>query len=213
MSQPAKHVFSWSQLYNARRSIKEQFPSIWGIPIIKKANDVLKDILHENDKILDIGSCNRNLKKDLERHFNNITYKSMDIDQSTFHDYYNMADIKEEFDAVVMFECIEHLSLEDGFATLTEIRRVLKPDGIIVLSTPNTYHPHRYWECTHKVPFRYDELGGFVKTAGFDTISIHRVYNDPFISRIFRIYVGRWLHQYLCIDFAKSVLLVAKKQA
>src|SRR5262249_8867022 len=41
------------------------------------------------------------------------------------------------FDAVVSFETIEHLSEEDQHEFLAEIKRVLKPDGIAVFSTPN----------------------------------------------------------------------------
>lgn len=42
----------------------------------------------------------------------------------------------EQFDAVVFNELLEHLRL-NPIATLEEVRRVLKPDGILLLSTPN----------------------------------------------------------------------------
>jgi SAM-dependent methyltransferase len=41
------------------------------------------------------------------------------------------------FDVVVSFETIEHLGEEDQRRFLDEIKRVLKPDGIAVFSTPN----------------------------------------------------------------------------
>ena len=41
------------------------------------------------------------------------------------------------FDVVVSFETIEHLGEEDQRYFLAEIKRVLKPDGIAVFSTPN----------------------------------------------------------------------------
>ncbi|HEY8309558.1 MAG TPA: class I SAM-dependent methyltransferase, partial [Gemmatimonadaceae bacterium] len=41
------------------------------------------------------------------------------------------------FDVVVSFETIEHLSEEHQRYFLDEIKRVLKPDGIAVFSTPN----------------------------------------------------------------------------
>ena len=40
------------------------------------------------------------------------------------------------FDVVVSFETIEHLGEQDIF--IAEVRRVLKPDGFFILSTPNT---------------------------------------------------------------------------
>ena len=39
------------------------------------------------------------------------------------------------FDAVVSFETIEHITSQDAF--LDEVRRVLRPDGFVVLSCPN----------------------------------------------------------------------------
>ena len=41
----------------------------------------------------------------------------------------------DSFDSVVSFETIEHV--RDAGALVTEIRRVLKPGGLLILSTPN----------------------------------------------------------------------------
>lgn len=41
------------------------------------------------------------------------------------------------FDAVLLFEVVEHLSDEHLRATLAEVQRVLKPGGVLVVSTPN----------------------------------------------------------------------------
>lgn len=41
------------------------------------------------------------------------------------------------FDVVVSFETIEHITEEDQKAFLKEVRRLLKPDGYFVVSTPN----------------------------------------------------------------------------
>src|SRR5215470_7722734 len=41
------------------------------------------------------------------------------------------------FDAVVSFETIEHISAQEKF--LAEVRRVLRPEGLFVLSSPNKF--------------------------------------------------------------------------
>lgn len=41
------------------------------------------------------------------------------------------------FDAVISFETIEHVNEEIQKNFLSEIRRILKPDGILIMSTPN----------------------------------------------------------------------------
>jgi SAM-dependent methyltransferase len=56
----------------------------------------------------------------------------------------------DTFDVVVCFETIEHI--EDGDAALREFRRVLRPDGVLLLSSPNRgvyptgneHHEHEY---------------------------------------------------------------------
>jgi glycosyltransferase involved in cell wall biosynthesis/SAM-dependent methyltransferase len=58
------------------------------------------------------------------------TYKQFNIEKDVFP--YD----DETFDVVLFCEIIEHL-LSDPVHTLTEIRRVLKPTGVMVLTTPN----------------------------------------------------------------------------
>lgn len=41
------------------------------------------------------------------------------------------------FDKVISSDFLEHLNLEDNIQVLKEIKRVLKPDGIAVIKTPN----------------------------------------------------------------------------
>ena len=68
-----------------------------------------------------------------------------------------------EFDLVLCSEVIEHIP--DGPAALREIRRILDPEGVLVLSTPQRYS---LLEVASKVAF----LPGFIQVA-------RRVYREP----------------------------------
>jgi len=68
------------------------------------------------------------------------------------------------------------------------------------------------WEYSHKVTYRYDEIGGILISLGFKVKKIFRIYNDAFFRRLFRIWVAAPLHKYLCVDFAKSILVVAERE-
>lgn len=71
-----------------------------------------------------------------------VKFQCHTVEELPFPDYY--------FDMVVSFETIEHLDHPEKF--LQEIRRVLKPGGIIVLSCPND--PYYYkMEKDYKNPF------------------------------------------------------------
>ena len=58
-------------------------------------------------------------------------------------------------DVVVSFETIEHLA--DHAAFLAEIRRVLRPGGLLVISSPD--HAVYSKEASHENPFHVKELG------------------------------------------------------
>ncbi|MEI7740987.1 MAG: class I SAM-dependent methyltransferase [bacterium] len=57
------------------------------------------------------------------------------------------------FDAVVSFETIEHVNSPETM--ITEVRRVLKPNGIFIVSTPNKFV---YSDHSEKNPFHLHEL-------------------------------------------------------
>jgi len=59
------------------------------------------------------------------------------------------------FDTVCMADVIEHLN--DPGQALAESRRVLKPGGTLLLSTPNR-QPDRMWDTLHVREFAADEL-------------------------------------------------------
>ncbi|MEA2159343.1 MAG: hypothetical protein QOD66_1723 [Solirubrobacteraceae bacterium] len=66
----------------------------------------------------------------------------------------NLSDFADgSFDAVVAFEMIEHVAEQDR--VLDEIKRVLAPDGLVVISTPDR---EAYQEATPANPFHVQEL-------------------------------------------------------
>ena len=79
-----------------------------------------------------------------------ITHASQRYEQLgnlTFHvaDCINLLFDDDEFDRVVSFETLEHLAEHDQL--LAEFRRVLKPGGFLILSSPDkaTYSDAQIW--------------------------------------------------------------------
>jgi SAM-dependent methyltransferase len=136
----------------------------------------------------------------------------MDVDREHPHDYYSLEEIHESFDAIFLFEVIEHLPLEEGVQLLERVYHLLNEGGRLILTTPNIFNPGRFWrDATHKVAYCYDELGGLLLSQGFAIRAMYRTYSDAFHRYLFRVYVMSPLHRYLGIDFAKSILIVAEK--
>lgn len=203
-------IKSWSNLYGFRKQIRRKFPNFWRIKVIKKPFDAVRPYLKDDSRILDVGSGNRQMEGKLKSASHNIIYKSMDVDRDNFHDYYSLDDIKEKFDIVLLFEVIEHLEFDEAIRILERIKQLLIPCGRLILTTPNVYHPNRYWEYSHKVSYRYDELGGLLLTLGYTVEYIYRIYNDAIIQRFIRLYLMAPLHHYFSIDFARSIAIVAR---
>lgn len=104
-------------------------------------------------------------------------------------DSMNMPFADNTFDVVVAFEVFEHLT--DWRKFLSEIKRVLKPNGIVYLSTPNKtlyspgtkkpINPHHVFEMT--IPEFRSALSEY-----FTLLSLYGqrtpVYNDHFIWNI-----------------------------
>jgi len=96
----------------------------------------------------------------------------------------------EYFDAVVMKDTIEHLI--DPKATLAEVRRILKPGGIICITTPDISSvlsrilKTHWWGInqTHFYFFSRKSIDDIVKTSGFTTkkIKLHtRIFSLQYI--------------------------------
>jgi predicted SAM-dependent methyltransferase len=100
-------------------------------------------------------------------------------------------------EAIYAEHFIEHLAFEDGLAFLAECRRVLAPEGVLRLSTPNldwvlTTHyrwqdvtpPDRVLDCMklnrafhawgHQFLYNQETLGAALKSAGFAHVTFHR---------------------------------------
>ncbi len=203
---------SWSRLFEHRDKIHEKYPEIWDLKILRKRFPLLLETVRDGERVLDVGASNRNLEARLKRHFPGLIYKSMDIDREQFHDFYSLEEVQECFDAVFLFEVIEHLTLEEGIRLLKRVYDLLNPGGRLILTTPNVFNPSRYWrDATHKVAYCYDELAGLLIAHGFRVRVMYRTYSDAFFRYFFRICVMAPLHRYLGIDFAKSILIVAEK--
>lgn len=202
----------WSHLYQCRKAVRALFPDFWKLAIIKKPLEIIAQEVKPGARILDIGAGDRSIGEGISVAIG-AHYKSMDVDRAEIHDYYALENIAERFEAVLLFEVIEHLEVDEGAELLRRIHSLLVEKGKIFLTTPNVYHPHRFWgDCLHKTPYRYDELGGLLLANGYRPIRICRVYNDAWLRRTFRIYCAAPLHHYLDIDFARSIFIAAERK-
>lgn len=93
------------------------------------------------------------------------------------------------FDYIITSEVMEHV--EDGYGFVGELKRVVKPGGIVILSTPSIdgilrvskiCHMHGS-ETHHKIGYSKDELLPMFKKNGLEVLNIK--YGLNFFTQIF----------------------------
>ncbi len=202
----------WSSLFSYRDKIHKRYPEVWDIPLIKKRSHLLRGVLRDGMTLLDIGAGMKGMKTEIEDLGIKVAYKSMDVDRGNQHDYYDVASIKERFDAIIMFEVIEHVSLQEGLDLMKKLYSIMNERGIIILSTPNIFNPSRFMrDATHQTFFAYDELCGLLNISGYQIKNVYRSYNDAFHRYFLKVYLLGWLFRFLGIDYAYSIFVVGEK--
>jgi SAM-dependent methyltransferase len=205
-------VVHWGEQVQWREKVHQEYPEIWDLRIVRKRLPFILKYLKEGEAVLEIGAYNRELGGRIKEYYPHIQYKSLDIDPSYQHNYTSLEEVKEEFDMVLLFEVIEHLGFEEGREMVRKIHPILNPGGRVMLTTPNTYKPGQYWkDLSHRTAYHYEELGGLFLSEGFELVDICRVFNEPFFNFVLKVYLLAPFFRFLGIDFAKSILLVARK--
>jgi 2-polyprenyl-3-methyl-5-hydroxy-6-metoxy-1,4-benzoquinol methylase len=203
----------WSEMVRFREQIQVRYPTQWNLPLAKRASRIIRQLLRPGVRILDVGAADRRMEQWIKKYEPDAVYKSLDVDRSVTHDYYSLDDLDEEFDMITLLEVIEHLTLDDGITMLRQLRDALTEGGILVVSTPNIFNPHRFWlDATHRVAYSYAELGGILLAQGFVIDAMYRTFNAPLLEYWLRRVVLYPLHRIVNVDFAKSIVVVATNE-
>jgi SAM-dependent methyltransferase len=207
-----RNPFDWSELYQYRREVGRLYPDVMKLKIAKRPQTILGSHIEHRREILEIGAGDRKFETQLRELYGDIEYRSFDIDQRHHHDYYSLQDIVGPFSIICMFEVIEHLSIEIAYQTLSRSYDLLKPDGMMLITTPNIYYPPAFLrDVTHITPWAYDELAGFGKLFGFEVMGIYRLYHNALHRKILRRLLLHPLHKLIGIDYAKQVAVLLHK--
>lgn len=118
----------------------------------------------------------------------------------------------QAFDKVFFIEVIEHLTSESAIKALQEIRRVLKPGGMLFLSTPNRRNLRsRIWgerqsPDKHEHEYALNELKELISGNGFSILSEKGIYLPfplPRAEHYANVFPFRTVFSYL-IDLGKN---------
>jgi len=132
----------------------------------------------------------------------------------------------DTFDVVTLWHTLEHLS--NPLETLLEVRRILKPDGLLVIETPNIHFIGNYlfrlfgatkhlFFVEHLIHFSTESFKTMVRKAGFaikeisigDITITERDYKTLIVGAL--MYLGKFFYLASGKNLAESIRLVALK--
>ncbi len=78
----------------------------------------------------------------------------------------------ELYDRIVLFDVLEHFSHEDGSDLLVNLKKCLRPDGLIVIRLPNLSSPwggsYQYGDLTHKAAYNPTSIRQLAISSGYE---------------------------------------------
>ncbi len=209
---PGHTLPPWSRIHARRRALEARWPTVFHLPLVRRASDVVLATVRPGDRVLEVGAGDRRLGPRIEAAAPGALYRSADPDPAHPHDWPSVDLAEGPFDVVVSLELVEHLPPEDGLALLRRAHALLAPGGRIVLSTPDVFTPGRWHrDAGHRTPFTPWELGAFAEEAGFAEVDLRRAWNGSLLERIARRALLGWLHRFLGVDYAASVVVTARR--
>lgn len=199
-------------------------------------------------KVLELGAGTSDLENLVKKNFkrNDIEFVKIDGDtQYESDESISVFDITSEqcaayctisgpFDCVVFMEVIEHLKVEDATYILDLIYDVLKPEGVMILTTPTPpcfkQYEDRVWPTDHEIEFDIDEIQNMVnknfkinKQIGWSLEE--REFNrllcaDNNLAHIYVKLKGAFPESYIraliatlvTVDYTRQVLMICKKR-
>ena len=116
---------NWSERLRWREKVHERYHDLWDLKLVRKRLPLSLGYLKDGEKVLEIGASNRELEKRIQDRLPRVVYKSLDIDPAYRHDYSSFDEIREQFDLILLFEVIEHLSVEEGMEMVGRLPPIL----------------------------------------------------------------------------------------
>ena len=146
-------------------------------------------IMYEDKPFLEVFGCDKDkstIQFANEKYSKYIKFVNCDVYSTNFKDDY--------FDNVVSFETLEHL--KDGYLFIKEIKRILKNNGILILSTTNRVYDEKVTKNVnpfHEKLYSYDELNELlsnnfkhVKILGQKETLSEIMFKFPFLFSLFQ---------------------------
>jgi 2-polyprenyl-3-methyl-5-hydroxy-6-metoxy-1,4-benzoquinol methylase len=171
-------------------------------------------------RVLDVGAGNNVTAAKMARLGYTGRYDTLDV-AGAEHTYRSLDEVQTQYDAILLLEVIEHLSVAERTRYLERfVGELLAENGVIIIATPNANHINAFtrecWTHCQAVPMR--DLYCFFRALGFEThMWLVKIYTPPKgapwrrLKERLRYAVNRILCYFLYVDPEERILFVARK--
>ena len=183
-----------------------------------------------NKKVLEIGCGSGYGSKYLSEYANSITTVDIDNDSLEYaknnntnvnieYIHANILDrlkiTENTYDVVISFQVIEHINPAESKVYLSEIKRLLKPNGYAIITTPNRlFRLHPFQRPTnkyHKIEYSPSQLDKLLGKY-FPCVEISVIRGSGFIEKTEKRRIKTPLSHYLILIPIKRLLLFISRK-
>jgi len=202
---------SWLQFNRHRVAIRQRWPHLFDLDIVGSFFDLFDRHGIAPTRLLDVGATDRVWEQTIRQRWPGCAYRSLDIDRTNRHDYYEFSAVDELFDAVVCFEVLEHVPQGVGLEIVRDCAAVCRPGGVVLCSVPNVTMPIHQLQFPHISAINHRDLGALLRQQGLVVLDITRVFFGSTRRRwMHRALLGP-LHRAMQIDYCQSIAALARK--
>lgn len=173
------------------------------------------DYLGDRKLILDIGAGDAKLRDKFLANGFQGRYLTCDPAKNRKHDFASVEEALAsglKFDAILVLEVIEHLSLGEFNKFVKQVLELLQPNGKIVISTPNAQAINSTWagDYTHIKTYPLPDLWAIFTLLGFDCKPYRVSITSETLTLRDRIraFLAKVITNILGVDYAVGVVIL-----
>ncbi|MEA5575977.1 class I SAM-dependent methyltransferase [Anabaena sp. UHCC 0451] len=170
----------------------------------------------DQDTLLDVGAGDLKIMQKLQKAGYSGQYHTQDIGEEFEYHYANIEAINEQYSAILCLDVIEHLQLSEGLTLIHKLVNLLKPEGVIILQTPNgrCIRSPLISDMTHLHCYNLPDLWAYLTSIGLQVEGYRVVFeaeNKTWLQMIIELGKRYIITRFFGLDYADNIVVIARK--
>jgi hypothetical protein len=200
------------------KSATPKFPLLrwWSSPQLCEVEEVIFSKVKNQDSVLDVGAGDLKIMQKFQKAGYLEQYHTQDIGEEFQYDYTNLDEINHQYSAILCLDVIEHLQLSEGLNLIHRLVNLLKPEGVIILQTPNSrcVRSPLISDMTHLHCYNLPDLWAYLTSMGLQVEGYRVIFeaeHKTWIQRSLELVSKYIITRILGLDYADNIVVIACK--